>query len=107
MNIVESFISVPGDHDPQIKSIAIFGRRWFQKTCGNTYHSVQIFVNTMEIKLPYQYGYGEQYYWTAINYLVKNGYIIQENNESVREWAIRNKVNLVSAVVDVARKKDL
>ena len=91
----------------QIKSITIIGRRWFQKTNGNTYHSVQIFVNTMEIKLPYEYGYGDQYYDTAVNWLVTNGYIIPENGESPKEWAKRNGVNMVSVVVDVARMKDL
>jgi len=91
----------------QIKSITIIGRRWRQKVYGNTYHSVQIFVNTMEIKLPYQYGYGDVYYQRAISYLVEHGYIIPENGESPKEWAKRNDVNMVSVGVDVARKKDL
>ena len=91
----------------QIKSITIIGRRWRQKVYGNTYNSVQIFVDTTEIKLPYEYGGMDQYYQRAISYLVENGYIIPENNESIRDWAKRNGVNMVSVVVDVARKKDL
>ena len=91
----------------QIKSITIIGRRWRQKVYGNTYNSVQIFVDTTEIKLPYQYGYGDQYYHRAISYLVEHGYIIPENGEYPSEWAKRNGVNMVSVVMDVARKKDL
>ena len=91
----------------QIKSITIIGRRWFQKTNGNTYHSVQIFVDTTEIKLPYDYGYGDVYHQRAISYLVENGFIIPENGESPQEWAKRNDVNLVVVGVDVARKGDL
>ena len=91
----------------QIKSITIIGRRWRQKVYGNTYNSVQIFVDTTEIKLPYQYGYGDQYYHRAISYLVEHGYIIPENGEYPSEWAKRNGVNMVSVGVDVARKKDL
>ena len=91
----------------QIKSITIIGRRWFQKTYGNTYNSVQIFVDTTEIKLPYKYGYGDVYYQRAISYLVENGFIIPENGESIQEWAKRNGVNMVSVGVDVRRKQDL
>ena len=91
----------------QIKSITIIGRRWRQKVYGNTYNSVQIFVDTTEIKLPYEYGYGDVYYQRAISYLVENGYIIPENGEYPSEWAKRNGVNMVSVVMDVARKKDL
>lgn len=91
----------------EIKSIAIVGRRWFQKTYGNTYHSVQIFVDGMEHKIPFSYGYGDQYLQTAVNWLVSNGYAILEKRESITDWARRNGVNFVSSVVDVARRKDL
>jgi len=57
-------------------------RRRFQKTYGNTYHSVSIQeVTTLQdgkleykqlVYIPMQYGYGEQYMQTAKAYLEDN-----------------------------------
>jgi len=57
-------------------SLHIEGRRWFQKTYGNTYHSVRIFKDGQVIAhLPYQYGYGDGYLQTALDWLRANGNI--------------------------------
>ncbi len=57
-------------------NLHIEGRRWFQKTYGNTYHSVRIFKDGKELVfLPYQYGYGEQWLQTALDWLREKGHI--------------------------------
>ena len=57
-------------------SLHIEGRRWFQKTYGNTYHSVRIFKDGEQIALlPYQYGHGDGYLQTALDWLRANGHI--------------------------------
>lgn len=51
----------------------IHGKKWRDKVNGNTYNSVRIFsAETGELvkALPYEYGYGNQYYHRAIDSLV-------------------------------------
>jgi len=55
---------------------------WFDKVNGNSYFSAQITINygtptEKTIKLPFQYGYGDQYRYEAINELVNQGYLIK------------------------------
>ncbi len=80
----------------KIRSITIVGRRWFEKTNGNTYHSVEIWVNGQQVKyLPFQYGYELQYRQTAQDWIV------------LWRHAEDNNIELVQTVSDVGRKKDL
>jgi len=56
------------------RNITIDARRWFERTNGNTYHSVNVYVNNELIgRCPFTYGYGEQYLQTAHDILAKNG----------------------------------
>jgi hypothetical protein len=57
---------------------------WFDKLNGNSYHSVRINALTNKGEkliacLPIEYGYGEQYKYTAYNYLIKKGLVKQED----------------------------
>ena len=50
----------------KIKSIRFVGARWTQKTYGNTYHKVKVYVNGRLIATsPIKYGYGSQYVVTV------------------------------------------
>ena len=55
-----------------IKYVA-HAKKWRDKINGNTYHSVKITnVKTKEeIKIPFTYGYGEQYKSSSLNALCK------------------------------------
>lgn len=95
-------------------SIHIEGRRWFQKTYGNTYHSVRIFEDGKQIAyLPYQYGYGEGFLQTAWEWLGHNGYpeLLEQHENGV--WKnygtryLREVMGGTYSVIDVHRKKDL
>lgn len=73
-----------------IKTIDINARTWFDKVNRNSYFSAIIVVNygtaeAKELKLPFQYGYGEQYVHEAKLALVKNG-LIPENDERNPLW---------------------
>jgi hypothetical protein len=85
--------------------IVIEGRRWFEKTNGNTYHSVSVSVNNdFEDSNPFCYGYGNQYEQTAFS-LLKKAYELEDN---MPFWHLKDKGIIVrSYVSDVARKKDL
>lgn len=48
------------------KPIYVLARRWFQRSYGNTYHSVTVVWSDDTItKEPFVYGYGEQWKETA------------------------------------------
>jgi hypothetical protein len=89
------------------KQIEIHGRRWFQKTFGNTYHSVVITVDGRdEIDSGVHYGYGEQYMQTAAEILVEHGYL-PPIGTALWRYCQKNGIRLAYDVVDVKRKKDL
>jgi hypothetical protein len=87
-------------------SLHIEGRRWFQKTYGNTYHTVRIFadgelVHTSER----QYGYGDQFLQTALDWLKANGKAPADAEYGTRY--LREQLGGTYSVVDVTRQRDL
>jgi hypothetical protein len=94
-------------------SLHIEGRRWFQKTYGNTYHSVRIWQDGKQIAyLPYQYGYGEQWLQTALdwmraNNLLPNGGLDDKGREQYGTLYLRETLGGTYSVIDVDRKKEL
>jgi hypothetical protein len=105
------------------KSIVVVGRRWFERTNGNTYHSVSVYVDgDCLVHVPFAYGYGNQYEETAAEELEKlaaggtekgralgfaREHYASGAKESVRRWCQRHGVAYASEAVDVARKRDL
>lgn len=84
----------------------IEGRRWFQRTWGNTYHSVRIWQDGKQlVYLPYAYGYGEQWLQTAIDWLKANGHV--PANAEYGTCYLREELGGTYSVIDVTRKGDL
>jgi hypothetical protein len=83
-------------------SIEVVGKRWFQKTYGNTYHSVRVYVNNEVLTEDFTYGYEDAYRQTAYDLLKQNGYDVPDSYGDF----IRMK-NISFRVADVDRKKDL
>ena len=95
-------------------NLHIEGRRWFQRTYGNTYHSVRIFKDGEQVAyLPFQYGYGEQFLQTAWEWLGANGMpeLLEKNkNGSYKHYGtqyLRVVLGGTYSVIDVTRKGDL
>lgn len=88
-------------------NLTIIGRRWFERVNGNTYHSVEIYLNgEMIASNPFNYGYDRQFEQTAIELLEKKYRLPLKEHEAL--WRLKDYgVNLVSSVTDVQRKKDL
>jgi len=108
---VASAKSKPAKKYPQIH---IEGRRWFQKTFGNTYHSVRILVDGKQVcYLPFTYGYCEQFLQTAWEWLAANGFPELDErhaNGSRKNYGtqyLRDVMGGSYSVIDVQRKKDL
>ena len=91
----------------KIKSIRFVGARWTQKTYGNTYHKVKVYVNGRLIATsPIKYGYGSQYVVTGKRILKDKGYL---NRTSLSNWELAQdmKIKVEDSVIDMPRKKDL
>ncbi len=95
-----------------IRSIAVFGRRWFEKSTGNTLHTASITVNgvTLPEGPPERYGSGDQYINTAGHWLRDKGYIDLEGFTG--GWALKHYceargITFAHDSTNVERKKDL
>lgn len=60
----------------KVKTIDINARQWFDKTYGNSYFSAIVTINYQmknesQIKLDFQYGYGDHYRYKAIEAVKK------------------------------------
>ena len=53
------------------KEILVIVKKWFDKTYGNTYHSIQFELNNRIIHSGLTYGYGSQYEQTFKEYFKK------------------------------------
>ena len=93
--------------------IHVHGRRWRDRVNGNTYHSVMIWVDGEVFKhIPFTYGYGGQWEWTAAHWLVQEGYLTDchpdyPGGSSLFSLSVDNHTIITTDLDDVARKKDL
>ena len=88
-------------------SIHIEGRRWFQRTYGNTYHSVRIFKDgELVFTSGEHYGYGDHYLQTAWEWLQSQG-IIPKSERYGGTLYLRETLGATNSCIDVAREKDL
>lgn len=92
-----------------IKKVEVYGKRWWQRGPGNTYHSVQISVDGQEVaSIDFVYGGGDQYSWTARDWLSRNGYLMaHDHHAALWSIAIKQGFQLVQDVIDVKRRRDL
>ena len=95
-------------------SIAIIGRRWFDRVNGNTYFSSVAVINGNQVaEIHFEYGYGEQYRDSMYNLLYKLGYCSDRekynNGSNEPFWVYCKRKEVIQYVThsDVNRKKDL
>jgi hypothetical protein len=97
------------------QSIQVSGRRWFQRTYGNTYCTASIYVNGVKVHtLPRQYGYGDYYLQAAGEWLDANGYTPDREKhastggmEPLWRYCNDRGISFLYSVSDVSRQKDL
>ena len=89
--------------------IHIHGRRWFEKTNGNTYHTVVIWIDGEHVyKSGITYGYGNHHEQTAEEWLRKNRYLRGIGEfQTIRGYCDDRDIKYVNEVDDVAQRKDL
>jgi hypothetical protein len=86
-------------------SVHIEGRRWFQKSCGNTYNTVRIWEGpNLVVTLPETYGYGDDCLYRACDWLQHHGYPALTTGATLY---LREVVEASYSVIDVSRERDL
>ena len=89
----------------KISSLFIEGRAWFDKTGGNTYHSVRIWANGEIIgQVGMTYGYEDAYKYTALEFLKKWGLVPEETHQL---WKLRYDGVAVYSVLTYGKKAEL
>jgi hypothetical protein len=90
------------------KRVEMIGRRWFERQNGNTYHSVEVYVDGQFVgKTDFQYGYDDQYIVTGFQILKEKGYFVNGEYSDLREYNRNHNYPYLFSVSDVSRKKDL
>lgn len=88
---------------PNLRSLFISGRIWFDKTGGNSYHSVSIEANGKWLfDIGLTYGYGDMYLDTALKALKKFGLINEEVNHLFR---LREVIDLYTTSKQTLKKE--
>jgi hypothetical protein len=102
-----------GSTMPRLKKgdkVEIVGKRWFQKSYGNTYHTTKVYVNDRLIGETddYVYGYGDQYLQTGLDILFKHYLPPYKWSGSQSAWTLKNYgIKYKDYVRDVDRQRDL
>lgn len=91
--------------------VHVDARRWFERTNGNTYHSVSVVVDGEPVGVaPFVYGYGDHYLHTAGEILMRARPALGlVEAYDLGRWATREDlgISLTTDCVDVPRKRDL
>lgn len=102
---------VTGEFDPSsVRYVEIIGRRWFQRTYGNTYHTAQVFFDgELVATVPRSYGYDSMYEQNAINALDRLGFMPgrEPHEPGWRYFRDRHGCRYSSTAIDVQREKDM
>lgn len=89
----------------KLESLFIEGRAWFDKTGGNTYHSVRIWANGEIIgQVGMTYGYDDHYKQTALEFLKKFSLVSEETTQL---WHLKRNGVSVYSVLTYGKKCEL
>ena len=89
---------------PNLRSLNIQGRLWFDKTNGNSYHAVRIWANGRHlVDIGITYGYEDMYLQTALEWL-KQWQIVHEDTRNILD--LRESMDLYTSL-NWGLKKDL
>ena len=93
----------------KVKSIEFWAKEWFQKSMGNSYFNVKVYVNDKYIgQSGMTYGYGSQYEQEGIGILKENGYLKDMGLfQGLSYYCRENNIELTRNISSVKRQRDL
>jgi len=97
----------------QVKTIDIQAKQWFDKVNGNSYFASLVTVNfgmpdEKQIKLNFQYGYGESYLYNSFDALEKHNLIDRNGDKFLTtQWARENNIILRYKLETKCLKREL
>lgn len=97
--------------ETETKTIDIMAKTWFDKTVGNSYFAANITINfgmenEVSFKLPFQYGYDDQYLSATKTELIKKGYL-PDNTDLLTRFCRENNIILRYSNQKNCLKKEL
>lgn len=99
-----------------IKTIDVNAKEWFDKVNGNSYFSATVTIDygmetEKEYKLPFQYGYGDQYIWATTDLLSEKEILPKHfnkvTNESLWRYCKDNNIILRTNIQTGCLKREL
>ena len=98
----------------KFNNILIVGKRWFQRSYGNTYFTARIYIDGELVHtLPKEYGYDDYYVQAATDWLAENGYTDNPKSGAcglrtpLWQYAQDHGIKLEYYAIDVQRERDL
>ena len=94
---------------PKMNKVEFWAKEWFQKSYGNSYFAVKVYVNDKLIGTSkIEYGYGSQYEQKGMDILKKAGYLrgVKATMPS-RYFRDRKGVKYTGSISEVSRERDL
>lgn len=96
----------------KIKTIDIQSLEWFDKSAGNSYCASLVTVNfgmknEKTFKVPFHYGYNEQYQYEAMKVLAANGVIKNYDNIAPWRYCRENDIILRASKKENCKKSEL
>lgn len=91
--------------NPVTGSVFVHGKTWFDKVNGNSYFSARVYINNQEVaRLPFQYGYGDQYLYETVRVLKEKGMIGEDVNAL---WNLKEAGVSAYHVLESAKKVEV
>lgn len=80
----------------------VYAARWTDKTAGNTYHSCRIIrhSDSQTLCAPMQYGYDEHYRQTALELMLKSGWLPEKYEKNTFMFERENNYPINWIVTD-------
>lgn len=97
---------------PKIKTIDIQAKEWFDRINGNSYFAALVVINfgmsdEKQIKVPFQYGYGDHYRTRTIEQLQTDGILPQMPTYEFRNWFKNNDIIVRYSKQEKCKKAEL
>ena len=82
----------------------IHAKKWHDKVNGNTYHAARVLDTQaqLQLKVPFQYGYGDQFVSSSSNEMIKQNWI-KEKLKGLDAVVLQHEVDHLNGILFIDR----